>query len=130
MARTATTMTPEFNEEVVTLRGVDYRLRELSIGEYDGLVALATEKRINPITGQDEEDIDNTALLKFMVLKCVIDPKLSAEKLAGLPMRVVLKLNQTVNRMHYGDEPVAEKKKDDEAEEPEAEKKEEDQGNG
>ena len=130
MPRAATALTPEFNEEVITLRGVEYRLRELSIGEYDGLVELATTKQTSPITGRDEEEVDNTALLKFMVLKCVIDPKLSAEKLAGLPMRAVLKLNQAVNRMHYGDEPEEAKKKDIAEDEDTEEEKEEPKGNG
>lgn len=102
-------LTPDFLEEEVNIRGTVYRLRELSIGEYDDLVTKATKKTTNPITGEDVESIDNAVLLKMMVLKCSIDPKLSAETLSGLPMRVVLKLNQTVNRMHYGDEPEGKK---------------------
>lgn len=101
----ARTLTPDFNEEVVKIRDQEFRLRELSIGEYDDLVKKVTTEKTNPITGEDEEQIDNQLLLKFMVLKCVIDPKLTAEKLAVMPMRVVLKLNQTVNKMHYGEEP-------------------------
>ena len=116
---TASALTPDFIEEAITIRGVTYRLRELSIGEYDDLVKLATTPRTNPMTGEVEEETDNTALLKFMVLKCVIDPKLSAEKLSSLPVRVVLKLNQTVNRMHYGDEPTEDAKPGDEEEEEE-----------
>jgi hypothetical protein len=106
MARTAT-LDPTFLEEEVSARGTTYRFRELSIGEYDDLVKKATTKVPNPLTGADEESIDNTLLLKLMVIKCSIEPKLTPEILAGLPMRVVLKLNQTVNRMHYGDEPEA-----------------------
>lgn len=117
----STTMTPDFNEEVVILRGVKYRLRELSIGEYNGLVELSTTQRENPITGMQEEEVDNTVLLRFMVLKSVIEPKLTAEKLAELPMRVVLKLNQTVNRMHYGDEPDEKEPAGATADEPEEE---------
>lgn len=104
----ARTLTPDFNEEVVKIRGQEFRLRELSIGEYDDLVKKATTERTNPMTGEEEEQTDNQLLLKLMVLKCVVEPKLSAEKLGELPMRVVLKLNQTVNRMHYGDEPTEE----------------------
>jgi hypothetical protein len=103
-------LTPEFLEEEVNARGVNYRFRELSIGEYDDLVQKATTKRPNGIGGEDEL-IDNAVLLKLMVIKCSVDPKLSAESLSHLPMRVVMKFNATVNRMHYGDEP--EKKDDD-----------------
>jgi hypothetical protein len=116
MPRTVQPLTPEFLEEEVNVRGVPYRLRELSIGEYDELVRKATTKVQNPMTGQEEETIDNSLLLKFMVLKCSVDPRLTAESLSGLPMRVVLKLNQTVNRMHYGDEP--EKKAEPAGDEP------------
>jgi hypothetical protein len=115
--RAASPITPDFLEEEVTVRGVTYRLRELSIGDYDELVKKATTKTTSPMTGQEDESIDNALLLKFMVLRCSVDPKLTPESLAGLPMRVVLKLNQTVNRMHYGDEPETEKKADDTADE-------------
>ena len=102
-------LTPEFLEEEVVARGVTYHFRELSIGEYDELVRKATTKRPNGLGGEDEL-IDNTVLLKLMVIKCSVDPKLTAESLSGLPMRVVMKFNSTVNRMHYGDEPEGEKK--------------------
>ena len=109
--------TADFNEEVVKIRDKDFRLRELSIGEYDDLIKLATTERTNSITGEEEEQTANQLLLKLMVLKCVVDPKLTAEKLASMPMRLVLKLNQAVNRMHYGDEPAvvtAEEESEDE----------------
>jgi hypothetical protein len=118
MSRAASPLTPDFLEESVTVRGATFRLRELSIGEYDELVRKSTTKVQNPVTGEEVETIDNALLLKLMVLKCSVDPKLTAETLAGLPMRVVLKLNQTVNRMHYGDEPESEKAPDAEEETP------------
>ena len=105
MTPRATSLTPDFLEEEINIRGIPYRLRELSIGDYDELVKKATTKVANPLTGQEDETIDNSLLLKFMVLRCSVEPKLTPETLANLPMRVVLKLNQTVNRMHYGDEP-------------------------
>jgi len=116
MVRSSQPLTPDFLEEEVTIRGVTYRLRELSIGDYDELVRKATLRTPNPLTGEDVESIDSTLLLKLMVLKCSVDPKLTAETLSLLPMRVVLKLNQTVNRMHYGDEPESEKKVDESVE--------------
>ena len=117
MSRAASSLTPDFLEEEVTVRGSTFRLRELSIGEYDELVKKATQKQTNPMSGEETESIDNSLLLKLMVLKCSVDPKLTPETLAGLPMRVFLKLNQTVNRMHYGDEPESEKKAADDGEE-------------
>lgn len=105
-------LTPDFLEEEVNARGVTYHFRELSIGDYDELVKKATTKRPNPLGGEDEM-IDNAVLLKLMVIKCSTDPKLSPEALSALPMRVVMKFNSTVNRMHYGDEPEEEKKADE-----------------
>ena len=106
MARGATnSLSPEFLEETVTVRGATYKLRELSIGEYDELVAKATTTKTNGV-GDETESVDNTLLLKLMVMKCAVDPKLTAETMSLLPMRVMLKINQTVNRMHYGDEPT------------------------
>lgn len=110
-------LTPDFIEEEVVIRGVTFRLRELSIGEYDDLVKKATSKQTNALTGEESDYIDNGLLLKLMVLKCSVEPKLTAESMANLPMRVTLKLNQTVNRLHYGDEPESEKKADDSVEE-------------
>jgi hypothetical protein len=40
-----------------------------------------------------------------MVLKTCVEPRLTPSALDTMPMPVVLKLNQTVNLMHYGDEP-------------------------
>jgi hypothetical protein len=118
MSRAANrSLTPDFVEEEVVIRGSTFRLRELSIGEYDDLVKKVTTKQTNPLTGEETELLDNALLLKLMVLKCSVDPKLTPESLANLPMRVVLKLNQTVNRMHYGDEPESEKKADETSEE-------------
>jgi hypothetical protein len=102
-------LTPDFLEEEVNIRGITYHLRELSIGDYDDLVTKATKKVTNPITGEDVETIDNAVLLKMMVLKCSFDPKITPETLASFPMRAALKLNTTVNRMHYGDEPESKK---------------------
>ena len=98
------TLTPEFDEKPVIIRGVSYRLRELSIGEYDDLVKKCTVTKTNAL-GEDSEQIDNTLLLRLMVIKCCVEPKMTAEKLGELPMRVVRKLNVTVNEMHFGDEP-------------------------
>jgi hypothetical protein len=90
----AATLSTEFREQTIEIRGVKYVLRELSATEYDDLVKIAT--------GPDDE-VDLTALLKLMMSKCLIDPKLSAEELGNKPYPVVRKLNETVNRLHFGD---------------------------
>jgi len=119
MPRAAHALTPEFSEETVIIRGVSYRLRELSIGDYEDLVKKATTTKTNPLTGEDDEQVDNALLLKLMVIRCSVAPKLNAEALSNLPMRVVLKLNQTVNKMHYGDEPESKPAEEEEVSEEE-----------
>lgn len=105
--RAGSALSPDFIETKVNIRGTTYTIRELSIGEYDELVRKATKTQPNAL-GEDVETIDNTLLLKLMVLKSVVTPRLNPEALSNLPMRVVLKLNQTVNQLHYGDEPETE----------------------
>lgn len=102
--RAGTALSPEFSELSIIIRGTKFRIRELSIGEYDDLVKKATKTQQNAL-GEEVENIDNTLLLRLMVLKSVIEPKLTPDVMASMPMRVVLKLNQTVNQLHYGDEP-------------------------
>jgi hypothetical protein len=108
-------------EKAINLRGTVYRFRELSIREYDDLVKKATTMKPNLMTGQEEEDVDSTLLLRFMVLKACIQPKLTQSALDELPMPVVLKLNQTVNLMHYGDEPELPVDEDEEGDSSEGE---------
>jgi hypothetical protein len=110
-------LTLDSTEKTINVRGIEYRFRELTIGEYDDLTSKATSNRPNPVTGQDEEVIDRELLLRLMVMKSSVEPRINAEALSSLPMRVAFKFNQTVNEMHFGDEPEGEKKEDDEPEE-------------
>lgn len=121
--------TPDFLTEEVVIRGHKFVLQELSIGEYDELVQKATTTQTDPVTGREFEQTDNTLLLKMMVLKSCVDPKLTPEKLAALPMRVTLKLNAKVNEMHFSEEPDDEEESTEGEEQPE-EEAEEEQGNG
>lgn len=120
MARGAV-LSPEFEEQVITVRGIDYKLRELSIGEFDELQKKATVVRTNPLTGEDNEDTDSALLLRLMVLACVVEPKLTSEKFTQMPMRAAGRLNAAVNRMHFGEEPASTTKKKDEEEPAEGE---------
>ena len=110
-SRVSANLDPEPVEVILHIREKKYRLRELTIGEYDDLVKKATTKKEGPL-GNEIEDLDNVLLLRLMVLKCCVEPKLTPELLSSLPMRMVGKLNQTVNSMHYGDEPETEKEED------------------
>ena len=107
-------------ERKIALRGTVYRFRELSIGEYDDLQKKATTSKTNAL-GEDIETLDNTLLLRLMVLKCCISPKLSPDRLSEMSMAVVRRLNKLVNEMHFDD--IKEDKveeEEDEAEDGEA----------
>lgn len=90
----ATALNDEFRQQTVEIRGVKYVLRELSAAEYDDAVKITT--------GPDDE-VDLTALLKLMMSKCLVEPKLTSEELGAKPYPVVRKLNDLVNRLHFGD---------------------------
>lgn len=95
--------------KTIEVRGQRFVIRELTIGEYDDLEKKATSKQPNPMNANapEIEVTDRTQLLRLMVLKCVVEPRLTAQKLSELPMRVALALNNTVNEMHFPDEKSA-----------------------
>ena len=125
-------LTAEPMTKTVEIRGIRFKIRELTIGEYDELEKKATTKRPNPVNpdGPEIEVTDRSQLLRLMVLKCVVEPRLTPSKLADLPMRVALGLNDVVNGMHFPDEDGAKADLTEIDEEEEAEEKEEDQGEG
>lgn len=93
--------------KIVDIKGAGrFKIRELTIGEYDELEKKATSMRPNPVNpdAPEIEVTDRQQLLKLMVLKCVVEPRLRAADLADLPMHVAMALNNTVNKMHFPDE--------------------------
>jgi hypothetical protein len=86
-----------------TIRGVTYTVSELPMDRYDELLEKSTKKTRNEITGEAEEEIDQTLLLRLMVMDSV-RPKIdSVSKLGVRHYRAITRL---VNELHYGDEPV------------------------
>ena len=82
----------------VRIRGTVYTLRELTVAEYDECSEKAKEKRENPLTGRDEEVVNNTTLLRMMVAKAT---GISIARQADLDMPVLLTLNALVNEMSF-----------------------------
>lgn len=108
----------------VEIRGSRYTLRELTIGEYDACVAAATEKRADPVTGRDEDAVNQQTLLRMMVAKSVTDANgrsLSISRQADIAMPVQVTLNRIVNDMHFppteGKDALWKEVEDDEPEE-------------
>lgn len=86
-----------------TIRGVTYTVTELSMERYDELLKKATNKNRNDITGLDEEEVDQTLLMRLMVLDSV-RPK--PEAVMKLGVRYYRALTRLISDLHYGDEPV------------------------
>jgi len=99
-------LTAEPKTRTVEIRGYRFKIRELTIGEYDELEEKATTKRPNPVNadGPQIDVTDRSQLLRMMVIKAVVEPHLTPGKLAELPLRVALGLNDVVNGMHFPDE--------------------------
>jgi hypothetical protein len=86
-----------------TIRGITYTVTELSMERYDELLKKSTNKVRNDITGLDEEEIDQTLLMRLMVMDAV-RPK--PDQVMKLGVRYYRALTRLVSDLHYGDEPV------------------------
>lgn len=98
----------------VTIRGRKYVFQELEIGEYDKLLKQATTEVGNPVTGEVDETIDQSLLSRLLILKSCVEPKLTAGDLSGVGTKMYRAFVKIVNELHYGDEPIAVEKDDDE----------------
>jgi len=86
---------PVFEERDTEVRGTVYRFRELSAVQYDECLKMATKA---------DEDIDMVLLLRLMLVKSLVEPKLSAVQISELPYKVTRQLSTVVNRMHFADD--------------------------
>jgi hypothetical protein len=84
----------DFEEREVSIRGTEFKIRELSAEEYDTCLKSATKP---------DGDIDMVLLLRLMVLKSLQEPKMGAEDLTKLPYKVSRQLSSAVNDLHFGD---------------------------
>lgn len=79
------------NGEVTT-----YTLRELSAGEYDECLGIAT----NAETG----DVDMVMMVKLMLIKSIEKPRLTDTQLSNLPYKVSRSLKRAVSQLHWAEE--------------------------
>jgi hypothetical protein len=104
----------------VKIRGQQFTFRELEISEYDKLTKQASHQEAD-VDGILQDVIDNTLLLKLMVLKSCVSPKLTDTILASYGYRMYRTIARIVNELHYGDEPVEQVSDEAEGEETPAE---------
>lgn len=86
---------PTFEEAEVVVGDITYRVRELSAGEYDECLTIAT---------QENGDVDMVMMVKLMLIKGIVEPPLSDTKLAGLPYKTSRSLKRAISQLHWGDE--------------------------
>lgn len=92
----ATGVTDLFRTTNVDLGGTEYKLRELSVKENDVCVAAAR---------QPDGTFDGRIMMRFMVLKSVIDPKITDTDISALPQRLYLRLCDIVSDLNADDVP-------------------------
>ena len=83
-----------FQQKTINVRGKDYTFRELSSGEYDDAIRLSKPNK--------DADPDSVQLLRLMIIKGSVEPKLDGNGLAKLPLGVVGKISDAVNELHFG----------------------------
>lgn len=101
---------PVFETVDLNVGGITYTLRELTAGEYDECLTIAT----NAETG----DVDMVMMVKLMLIKSIEKPDLTDIQLAALPYKVSRALKREVSRLHWaGDQEETAKDAEDAEEE-------------
>ena len=101
---------PVFETVDVTIGSITYTLRELTAGEYDECLNVATKP---------DGDVDMVMMVKLMLIKSIESPRLSDVQLASLPYKASRALKREVSRLHWSEEQeetaeAAEQAEDDE----------------
>lgn len=106
-AVTAADLSTDFAFEEHSFRGRVYRVTELPINEYDKLRDQATKEVDAPFGNGKIKETDDDLLARLMLMKTVtVDGKrLTAEDRSELGTRLILRLTQIMNRLHFGEEP-------------------------
>lgn len=96
---------PDVDIVKVEIRGRRYTFRELTISEYDKLIKQATREEPDA-DGDMQEVTDSSLLLRLMILKSCIEPKLSADDLNDKGSKIYRAISSVVNELHYAAEPI------------------------
>lgn len=92
----ATTLTTEFHEKSIKLRGTTYVFREVSGATYEECVKTAE--------GEDGT-ADLATVLKLMIPESLVSPKMSVEEIYAKPLPVLTRIQSLVNELHFQTEP-------------------------
>lgn len=84
-----------FLEKTVTIGGTDYKFRELTVAENDLCADAAREPN---------GDINGRRMMRLMVSKSIVEPKMSLDDIAGIPNRLYLRFCEAVNDLNSSDD--------------------------
>jgi hypothetical protein len=85
--------TEEFYERTETIRGVEYKFREVDAQTHDDAVRLVAD---------EDGNAELNAVLKILAAKSLIEPKLDVEGLGRKPYPVQRRILDIANVMYYG----------------------------
>lgn len=105
---------PDVDIVKVEIRGRRYTFRELTISEYDKLIKQATREEPDA-DGEMQEITDSSLLLRLMILKSCIDPKLTPDDLNEKGSKIYRAISSVVNELHYAAEPIRQIRDEDES---------------
>lgn len=95
-----------FPTTTVETRGRTFKFRELTAEEYDSAVETSSHPvSDHPVTGEPRPPrLDTIQLLRWMIIKSSVEPKLSPADVAKLPLGMVGAIGKAVNDLHFGSE--------------------------
>lgn len=93
----------KFAEKDITIGEQVFTFRELSVADNDFCAEAARDEK---------GEIDGRKMMRLMIAKSAVDPKLSLEELLTLPNRAYLRFAEAVNDLNAPDEDEDEAKND------------------
>ena len=84
-----------FDTVEVVHKGKTFTFRELSAEEYDQCVEVSSHGE------GDDKQLDTVQLLRWMIIKGSVEPKLDPAALGRLPFSAVTKISRAVNDLHF-----------------------------
>lgn len=82
----------EFTTKSATIRGTTYVLRELDAQTYEDCIKSASD---------EDGNVDQSVMIRLMLDKSLIEPKLTVKDIFAKPYSVVRKLEAVVNDIHF-----------------------------
>lgn len=104
----------ELAEVTREYRGQEFVIREVDTETYDKCLEQGTDTVQNPMTGEDEERVDENRVLRLLMMKSIVQPNIKS--VGQLGARLTRQLERDVRDLHFGLEPIEasnKRKKDD-----------------